>query len=102
AATGRPTTRVVGSGALVGTAEPPTRTFRTTSCAPTRCWAGMFGQRRRTIRSVGCSGANEMREVPRTTFRLGAIVTVSAYVGRLGGGGGSAPAAGQPLSAADR
>jgi hypothetical protein len=40
--------------------------------------------------------------VPRTTFRFDAIVTVSAYVGRFGGGGGSALAAGHPLSAAER
>ena len=99
AATGRATTSVVGSGSVAGTPAPSTRTLRTSSRAPTCRCTGMFGQRRKTIRSLGRSSANETREVPWTTFLPAVIEIVIAYVGRLAGRAGSAAGAGQPAKA---
>jgi hypothetical protein len=60
----------------------------------------MFGQRRKTMRSLARSSANETRDVPRTIFLPTPIESVIAYAGRSVGGGGSALAAGQPATAA--
>jgi hypothetical protein len=99
-ATRRASTSVVGSGVLVGTAAVPTRTFPTSSRAPTRRCTGMFGQRRKTIRSLARSSANETRDVPRTIVLPAPIESVIAYVGRSAGGDGSPVGAGQPGTAA--